>query len=153
MDPFAETGKEVGPSSAWVAGRLWQWPGAHRPAAAAGTPARLEGANRYAWLSPAQARFTACPAKLLLGYVCNPALVAGCAALSHAESVVEKKTEQTAIGEVIERLTHRHPTMSPLTVADVVQKMHAKFDGRPIRDFVPLFVERNARAELAKLGG
>ena len=43
--------------------------------------------------------------------------------------------------------------MSPLTVADVVQKMHAKFDGRPIRDFVPLFVERNARAELAKLGG
>ena len=88
-----------------------------------------------------------------LGYVCHPALVAGCAALSHAESVVEKKTEQTAIGEVIERLTHRHPTMSPLTVADVVQKMHAKFDGRPIRDFVPLFVERNARAELAKLGG
>jgi hypothetical protein len=81
------------------------------------------------------------------------ALVAGCAALSHAGSVVEKKTEQTAIGEVIERLTHRHPTMSPLTIADVVQKMHAKFDGRPIRDFVPLFVERNARAELAKLGG
>jgi hypothetical protein len=66
-------------------------------------------------------------------------------------SVVKKISEQTAIGEVIERLTHKHPTVSPLTVADVVQKVHAKFDGRPVRDFVPLFVERNANAELAKL--
>jgi hypothetical protein len=67
--------------------------------------------------------------------------------------VIEKKSEQTAIGEVVERLTHKHPTVSPLTVADIVNKMHAKFDGRPVRDFVPLFVERDANTELAKLGG
>ena len=71
----------------------------------------------------------------------------------HAVSVTEKKSEQTAIGEVVERLTDKHPTVSPATVADVVHKMHTKFDGRPVRDFGPLFVERNAQAELAKLGG
>ena len=67
-------------------------------------------------------------------------------------SVIKKISEQTAIGEVVERLTRKHSAMSPEKVADVVHKMHAKFDGRPIRDFVPLFVERNARAQLAKLG-
>jgi hypothetical protein len=71
----------------------------------------------------------------------------------HAVSVIEKKkSEQDAIGDVVERLTHKYPTVSPLTVADIVHKMHAKFDGRPVRDFVPLFVERNANAELTKLG-
>jgi hypothetical protein len=39
----------------------------------------------------------------------------------------------------------------PLTIAKVVYKVHAKFDGRPIRGFVPLFVERDAQSELAKL--
>ena len=73
--------------------------------------------------------------------------------MSHAQGVIEKKSEETAIGEVVERLTHKHPKVSPLTVSDVVQQMHAKFDGRPVRDFVPLFVERNANAELVKLGG
>jgi hypothetical protein len=43
--------------------------------------------------------------------------------------------------------------VTPATVADVVRNMHAKFEGRPVRDFVPLFVERNAEAELAKIGG
>jgi hypothetical protein len=43
--------------------------------------------------------------------------------------------------------------LSPLAVADIVQTVHAKFEGRPVRDFVPLLVERNAKAELAKLGG
>ena len=71
----------------------------------------------------------------------------------HAVSVTEKKSEQTAIGEVVERLTDKHPMVSPATVAGVVHKMHIKSDGRPVRDFVPLLVERNAQAELAKLGG
>jgi len=65
--------------------------------------------------------------------------------------VIEKKSEQVAIGDVVQRLTHKHPTVPPLTVADVVHKVHARFHGRPLRDFVPLFVERNAQAELAKL--
>ena len=63
--------------------------------------------------------------------------------MSHSDKVahkaIAKKSEETAIGEVVERLTLKHPRVPPLTVADVVQKMHAKFDGRPVRDFVPLF--------------
>lgn len=71
----------------------------------------------------------------------------------HAGGVIEKKSEQTAIQEVIERLTHKHLDLPPRTIADAVQKMHTKFDGCPVRDFVPLLVERNAHAALAKLSG
>jgi hypothetical protein len=31
-------------------------------------------------------------------------------------------------------------------VADIVYQMHAKFEGCPVRDFVPLLVGRNAKA-------
>jgi hypothetical protein len=77
--------------------------------------------------------------------------------MSHSDKVahkaIAKQSEETAIGEVVERLTRKHSAVSPQMVADVVQNMHAKFDGWPIRDFVPLLVERNAPAELAKLSG
>jgi hypothetical protein len=33
----------------------------------------------------------------------------------------------------------------------VVHHTHAKFDGHPVRDFVPLFVERGAKEELTRL--
>jgi integrase len=36
-------------------------------------------------------------------------------------------------------------------ICRVVRDEHARFEGRRIRDFVPLLVERNARAELSKL--
>jgi len=37
-------------------------------------------------------------------------------------------------------------------VSSVVRDVHAKHDGRPLRDYVPLFVERNAMTELKRLG-
>jgi hypothetical protein len=33
-------------------------------------------------------------------------------------------------------------------IQQVITTVHARFDGRPLREFVPLFVERAARAEL-----
>jgi len=33
-----------------------------------------------------------------------------------------------------------------------VHHNHARFDGRPIRDFVPLFVERAAKRQLSQVG-
>jgi len=36
-------------------------------------------------------------------------------------------------------------------VASVVLETHAKIDGRPLRDFIPLLVERNAKSELERL--
>lgn len=62
-------------------------------------------------------------------------------------------SEWTAIQQVVDRLTQSYPSMPPDTVMTVVHHNHARFDGRPVRDFVPLFAERGARQELAKLGG
>ena len=32
-----------------------------------------------------------------------------------------------------------------------VREIHARYDGRPVREYIPLFVERNAVAELNRL--
>jgi hypothetical protein len=61
--------------------------------------------------------------------------------------------EWTAIQQVVDRLQQSYPTLPADTVMTVVRDNHARFDGRPVRDFVPLFVERAARNGLAKLGG
>jgi hypothetical protein len=59
--------------------------------------------------------------------------------------------EWTAIEQVVSRLAASYPDVSTETVQTVVHHTHAKFDGRPVRDFVPLFVERGARLELSRL--
>ena len=61
-------------------------------------------------------------------------------------------SEQTIIDEMVMRLTSRYPAISASTVATVVHDIHSRYDDRPLRDFVPLFVERNARSELERLG-
>ena len=61
-------------------------------------------------------------------------------------------SEQTVIEQLVVRLTSRYPTISQSTVATVVRDVHARFDGRPLRDFVPLLVERTAKSELDRLG-
>ena len=60
-------------------------------------------------------------------------------------------SEQQIIDQIADRLAGILPEVSPEAVTRVVQEEHARFNGRPVRDFVPLFVERYAKAELAKL--
>ena len=60
-------------------------------------------------------------------------------------------SEQTVIDQLVGRLTSRYPAISQSTVERVVHDVHAKFDGRPLRDYVPLLVERSARSELDQL--
>jgi hypothetical protein len=60
-------------------------------------------------------------------------------------------SEWTAIQHMDERLKAIHPAVPPDTVTTVVHHNHARFAGRPIRGFVPLFVERHSRQELAQL--
>jgi hypothetical protein len=62
-----------------------------------------------------------------------------------------ESSEWTAIQQVVERLQANYPAVSADTVTTVVHHNHARFDGRPIREFVPLLVERHSRQELAKL--
>lgn len=61
-------------------------------------------------------------------------------------------TEQQIIEQVSGRLVDTYAEVEPNHVSQIVHTEYARFDGRPVRDFIPLFVERNARAELARLG-
>jgi hypothetical protein len=60
-------------------------------------------------------------------------------------------SEQTVIDQLIARLTNRYPAISKATVQRVVLDAYARFNGRPLRDYVPLLVERSAKSELAQL--
>jgi hypothetical protein len=61
--------------------------------------------------------------------------------------------EQTAIEHVVDRLKLTYPDVSSETIETVVHQNHARFDGRRVRDYVPLFVERDAKRELSLLSG
>lgn len=57
--------------------------------------------------------------------------------------------EHKAMHEVTDRLTKTFgPAYSPEHVTQTVDTIHHRFDNRPIRDFVPVLVERYAREEL-----
>lgn len=60
-------------------------------------------------------------------------------------------SEQTVIEQLVARLTSRYPAISESTVSSVVRDVHSRYEGRPLRDFVPLFVERHAKSELERL--
>ncbi len=57
------------------------------------------------------------------------------------------------MAEIIKRLQSRYPDATGRTVDDVVTEVHRGFDGRPIRDFVPVLVERDAAEHLERTYG
>ena len=71
--------------------------------------------------------------------------------MSQTFGVIEL-SEQTVIDQMVTRLASQYPTISTSTVSTVVHDVHSRYAGRPLRDYVPLFVERNAKYELARLG-
>ncbi|NEA31466.1 hypothetical protein G3I17_07295 [Streptomyces sp. SID13031] len=64
---------------------------------------------------------------------------------------MDRSDEDRAIAEAAERLTKTFPGLSPDTVERAVTESQPEFDGNPIRDFVPLFVERAAKHRLRSL--
>jgi len=48
--------------------------------------------------------------------------------------------ERAAIEQLVDRLKRDYPDVSAETIMTVVHQNHARFDGRPVRDFVPLFL-------------
>jgi hypothetical protein len=65
--------------------------------------------------------------------------------------VADKAREDEAIRGVVERLTDAFSaTRTQAEVADTVAKVHASFTDRPVREFVPVLVERKARALLSE---
>jgi len=65
--------------------------------------------------------------------------------------VVNSLDEHAQLAELIERLTAMYPTLLQTDIAEVVHDLHARFNGARLRDFVPLFVERNAHRALTEL--
>jgi hypothetical protein len=60
--------------------------------------------------------------------------------------------EERAIRDVIDRLTQEFAAdYSTQHVAQTITTIHHRFDGRPVRAFIPLLVERFARQELRSL--
>lgn len=65
-------------------------------------------------------------------------------------AVIELSGQQIIAG-VADRLTRKYPSFAAETVTAVVRDTHARFDGRPVREYVPLLVERFAGQQLELL--
>jgi hypothetical protein len=46
------------------------------------------------------------------------------------------------MGQVMARVGTRFPEAGPAEIRKVVEQVHHQYDGRPIREFVPVLVER-----------
>jgi hypothetical protein len=66
-------------------------------------------------------------------------------------SLIAELSEDLLIAEVERRLTNKYAHIPTDQVSTAVQRVYAQFGQSPIRDFVPLLVERRASAELATL--
>ena len=61
-------------------------------------------------------------------------------------------SEKQTIDQLAGGLAASYQQVEPAQVNRIVLEEYSRFEGRPIRDFVPLFVERHAKDELSKLG-
>lgn len=59
--------------------------------------------------------------------------------------------ESKALTLVAARLRTRFPNVDSDTIAATVARFHLQYDGRPIRDLIPVLVERDARDHLRTL--
>ncbi len=64
---------------------------------------------------------------------------------------MDRSDEDRAITEVVERLAKQFPQVPADEVEQAVSQSRPEFDDVPIRDFVPLFVERGAKQRLREL--
>ena len=60
--------------------------------------------------------------------------------------------EQDAIRHVVTRLTRQFPHVPIADIERIVHGHHSMFADRPVRDFVPMLVERASRADLRRDG-
>lgn len=56
--------------------------------------------------------------------------------------------EDQEISAVLERLRQRFTEVDPGAIEATLHTVHQRFEGNPIRDYVPLLVERAATREL-----
>lgn len=64
---------------------------------------------------------------------------------------VRKKNEQDLLSEIEDRLVSTYAGLTPDQISATVGQAHSMFEESPVRDFIPLLVERRARRTLAAL--
>ncbi|UXY25586.1 three-helix bundle dimerization domain-containing protein [Streptomyces sp. HUAS TT20] len=68
--------------------------------------------------------------------------------------MVDKTREEDAVHDIVERLKSAFSaTHSLAEIEAAVADAHASFTERPVREFVPVLVERKARARLLESSG
>jgi hypothetical protein len=90
------------------------------------------------------------PGQVAVKVYCSTESVAVSRPVAHHVGV-ERTEEDRLIGEVVDRLRKVFPDVPEPAVAEAVTSSRRRFDNARIRDFVPLFVERNAKENLAVL--
>jgi hypothetical protein len=58
--------------------------------------------------------------------------------------------ELKAMGNVVDRLAERFPAVPRSSIEEAVREEHNALDDGPVRDFVPVLVERAAKARLSR---
>jgi len=61
---------------------------------------------------------------------------------------MDRSEEDRAVREVVDRLAKQFPQLATEEVEHAVDESRREFDVSPIRDFVPLLVERSAKHRL-----
>jgi hypothetical protein len=56
--------------------------------------------------------------------------------------------EAEAVARFVARLRQQFPELLAEVIEDTFHRRHEGFDGHPVRDFVPILVERAAREDL-----
>jgi hypothetical protein len=66
---------------------------------------------------------------------------------------MDRSEENRAIDDVVDRLAQQFPQLPADEVETAIRQTRPEFDEAPIREFIPLFVERAARARLRERVG
>jgi len=66
-----------------------------------------------------------------------------------AQDTHRERTEIAALEQIAERMAVQFPQLPTAMIAATIQGRYAEFDNSPIRDFVPVLVERSVRSDLA----
>ncbi|WP_353813693.1 three-helix bundle dimerization domain-containing protein [Agromyces sp. SYSU T00266] len=66
------------------------------------------------------------------------------------ESTSREDNEQRSVDEVIDRLAKKFPQLDREEIRRIVDEEHHAFDGRPVRDFVPVLVEKGAKRRIKR---
>jgi hypothetical protein len=61
--------------------------------------------------------------------------------------------ESKSINTVIASLEAQFPKLSRPAIEEIVDARYHQFDGAPVRDYIPVLVERGARDQLHVLSG